>query len=99
MLKKVIKCSAAWCGPCKAYAPTFHSVMENEKYSSVEFVELDVDDVGEEYEEIMEKCKVRNIPTTLLLDENNELLFKFVGVASKHDLEQEIDNNLNDDIE
>ncbi|EGW02022.1 Sushi, von Willebrand factor type A, EGF and pentraxin domain-containing protein 1 [Cricetulus griseus] len=38
----VVDFSATWCGPCKMIKPFFHSLCE--KYSSVVFLEVDVDD-------------------------------------------------------
>ena len=38
----VVEFSATWCGPCKMIKPFFQSL--SEKYSSVVFLEIDVDD-------------------------------------------------------
>lgn len=94
MTSRVIKFSATWCGPCRAYAPIFHEVEKNEKYNSIKFEEVDVDTANDEYEELMAKYSIRNIPATLILDENDNLIKKIIGLVSKNDLETEIENNL-----
>lgn len=92
-MKKIIKISAEWCGPCKALAPIFHKVSEMEEFKNVEFKEYDVDD--EDGEEYVSKFSVRNIPTILILDENNELINKSVGALPENMLIKFLQENLN----
>ncbi len=86
MLNKVIKISATWCMPCHAYAKTFDAVKADERFKDIEFEELD----AEENEELCEKYGVRSIPTTIMLDENNEVLLSFSGNVSKGYLEGKV---------
>jgi len=87
MLNKVIKISATWCMPCHAYAKTFEAVKADERFKDIEFEELD----AEENEELCEKYGVRSIPTTIMLDENGEVLLSFSGNVSKQYLEDKIE--------
>lgn len=64
MAKTVIKFSADWCGPCRAYAPIFDKVKEEFK-DSVEFVEVNIDN---DSEKLSIKYKVDAVPTTVLLE-------------------------------
>ena len=42
-VKKIIKLSTTWCGPCRAFGNTFHRVSEMEKYKDIEFKEIDIE--------------------------------------------------------
>ncbi|KAL6035940.1 hypothetical protein STEG23_027762, partial [Scotinomys teguina] len=53
----VVDFSATWCGPCKMIKPFFHSL--SEKYSSVVFLEVDVDDC----QDVAAECEVKCMPT------------------------------------
>ena len=83
-LTKIIKFSAQWCAPCKVFATTFHKVKEMEDYKDIEFKEYDVEN-DEEGEELVEKFQVRSLPTTILLDENGEQLYKVMGNIPEKD--------------
>ena len=77
MIKKIVDAKASWCGPCRVFANTFKKVSEMEKYKDIEFKSIDIEeDEGELY---VEKYNIRSVPTILLLDENNELVYKLSG--------------------
>ena len=42
-VKKIIKLSTTWCGPCRAFGSTFHRVSEMEEYKDIEFKEIDIE--------------------------------------------------------
>lgn len=88
MIKKVIKMSASWCAPCKVYAKAFHEVEKEEKYKGIEFEDVDV----EENEDLALKYKVRAVPTTIVLGENDVVLASFSGNVPKKDLEKKLDS-------
>jgi thioredoxin 1 len=90
MVNKVLKMSASWCMPCKVYAKTFESVKNEKKYKDIIFEELDVDD----NEDLVIEYGVRGVPTTIVLDENGEVLSKFNGNISKAELEEKLDEVL-----
>ena len=83
MISKIIKISAAWCAPCRAFAPIFDKVSEMEDYKSIKFEKIDPDDSTTEEQNLMLKYNVRNIPTTLYFDENDKLLDKTIGSLSE----------------
>lgn len=95
MLKKIIKVSALWCGPCKTFSPIFEKVSQMEKYKDIEFVKIDTDDTNEEGEEIIAKFDIRSIPTVLFLDENDNLLKKTIGLISEKNFIEIIDDTAN----
>ena len=53
-----------------------------EDFKDVEFYDLDIDD--RENEEIVRNYQIRNVPTVLCLDENNEIVRKIVGAVPEH---------------
>lgn len=93
MLKKVVKYSAKWCAPCKTYAPIFDKISEEFK-NDLEFEKIDVDDATSEQTNFMNEHNVRSIPTTLLLNESNNLIKKIIGSVSENDLKQIIEEEL-----
>lgn len=87
-LKKIVKLSAAWCAPCKAYASVFDEVSNKEENKDIKFVSYDV-----EGNELAEKYHVRNIPTSLFFDENNELIYKLSGSVNSNILQDLINKH------
>ena len=65
MTTNVYYFTASWCGPCKSIYPEIESL--NNKYESVNFYKIDVDD--EENEDLCSKYNVTSIPTFLFFKE------------------------------
>jgi thioredoxin 1 len=61
-MKTVIKYEAGWCGPCKAYSPTFNRVAS--EISGVLFQSVDVDSG----DPIIVEHGIRNVPTTVVVE-------------------------------
>lgn len=91
-IKNVIYCSASWCQPCKTLKPIMDEIMSEERFNDVNYKKIDIEN-DEEAEEVVEAFKIRNVPTVLFLDENNELLFKFVGAMPKQSILTQIEEN------
>lgn len=58
----VIDFNATWCGPCRQFAPIFHSVAEK-MGDKVDFYSVDVD----KYPELAQYYRVQAIPTIVVL--------------------------------
>lgn len=84
MVKKIIKFSATWCAPCRFYAETFHKVSEREEFKDIEFKAMDIEE--DEAEELVNKFAIRNVPSTVILDENDEPIYKVIGNVKENDL-------------
>lgn len=64
---------AAWCGPCKSFAPIFEKTAE--KYPDIAFAKLNT----EEQQGIASHFQIRSIPTTMILKEQ-VVVFQEAGV-------------------
>lgn len=73
---KVMKFSAAWCGPCKALKPMFEEVKGG--FSNVVFEDVDVD----ENFELAGQYNIRSVPT-VVIEKNGVEVERFLGVQSK----------------
>ena len=79
---------AEWCGPCKMIAPILEQVAEEYK-DRLTLVKLDV----EENQNIAMQYAVRSIPT-LMLFKGGDVQIQHVGMLSKEQLGQLLEENL-----
>ena len=77
MLKKIIKYGASWCAPCRNFKDTFEKVQNIDEYKDITFESVDIEDDGRDIE--VEKYSIRSVPTVVMLDENDNLLYKVSG--------------------
>ncbi|SOJ54878.1 Putative thioredoxin 2 [Mycobacterium simulans] len=71
---------ASWCGPCKAFAPTFQA--SSEKHPDVVFAKVDT----EAEQELAAAAQIRSIPT-LMAFKKGKLLFNQAGALPPAALE------------
>lgn len=76
-MKRVLRFTASWCGPCKMLAKNLESINTN---IPVEVIDIDV------HNEVAIDYGVRGVPTLVMLDENTEVK-RLVGMQSLKDLE------------
>ena len=81
-MKKILKFQASWCGPCKMLSKTFSQIQ-----TEIEIEEVDVD----ANPEMTSQWRVRGVPTIVML-ENGAEVKRFVGVKSKEEIENWINN-------
>jgi thioredoxin 1 len=72
---------AAWCGPCRAFAPVFEKVAEANP--DVVFAKVNTD----EEQELSAAFNIRSIPT-LMIFRDQVLLFAQPGALPQHALEE-----------
>lgn len=75
--KEVIKFSASWCGPCKAYGPIFEKVSKNDDLKGIKFTAMDVE--SEEAAPLVEKYGIKGVPATMIVDEDREPIKQVLG--------------------
>ena len=93
MVKSVIKFGTQWCGPCRAFASTFKRVSEMDEYKGIEFKSIDIEN-DEDGELMVEKYQIRSVPTIVLLDENNDVIYKLMGNVPLKDFTEIINKTL-----
>ena len=71
---------ADWCGPCTTQDPILEDL--EAEYENVEFEKIDVD----EEQDIANEYQVRSLPT-LIVENEDGIVDRFVGVTQKEDLE------------
>ena len=63
-MKKVIRFTASWCGPCKMFAPVFDRVAS--QTPGIQFETIDVDSG----DKLVLEHGIRNVPTTVVVEAN-----------------------------
>jgi thioredoxin 1 len=84
----LVDIKANWCRPCAAISPIIDE-LSDEYRDRVVFGKLDADDNSE----TVSKLGVRNIPT-ILIYKDGEVVERTVGMVSKNQLKDLIDNHL-----
>jgi len=75
---------AAWCGPCRAFGPTYEKV--SEKYPNIVFAKVDTED----QQEVAQEFGIRSIPTLVAFREKIGI-FSQAGSVPEDVLEDLID--------
>lgn len=83
MAKEIIKFSAQWCGPCKAYAPVFDECIDDMISKGWDVRKIDVD--SEEGRELATKFGIRGVPATAVINGDDANIKS--GAISKSELE------------
>ena len=81
----VVVFSAAWCGPCKAFAPIFNEVAS--QMPNIGFFKVDI----ESCDEVTNRCGVRSVPSVCIF-KDGECKHSQVGAQGKEKLITLINN-------
>lgn len=73
---KIMKFGAPWCGPCRVQDKILNEMVD-EGYN-VEFINVD------EHEELADKFGVSNVPSIIILDDENNEVNRFIGLTQKN---------------
>lgn len=77
---KILKFYADWCKPCKI-------LDENLKRLEAEYTSINIDD----NEDLVDKYKIKSIPTLIKLDDDNNIISTEVGLLDINELKKWID--------
>jgi len=80
---------APWCGPCKILGPVIEELINDNKNKKVKIGKINVD----ENPAISEKYGVMGVPTMAFI-KNGQIVNKIVGLRSKAEIQDVIDNNI-----
>jgi thioredoxin 1 len=72
-MRKFIYFSAPWCGPCTLFGPIMDKIAERYPVEKINV---------QEKPEVAEQYGIKSVPTTLLVDDNNEVA-RHVGAANE----------------
>lgn len=82
---------APWCGPCRAFAPTFEAV--SEEYPDVVFAKINTEDE----QELGDAFNIRSIPTLMVFREQ-VVLFSQAGMLPKSALQEVVKTSVELDM-
>jgi thioredoxin 1 len=81
-MKRILRFTASWCQPCKALAKTLEDINTN---IQIEVIDIDVhSDIAMDY-------GIRSVPTLVMKEGNNEIK-RMVGLKTKQDLTEWIND-------
>ena len=66
-----------------------------DEYKDIEFKSIDIEN-DEDGELMVEKYQIRSVPTIVLLDENNDVIYKLMGNVPLKDFTEIINKALED---
>lgn len=85
---KILKFSASWCQPCRHMSNIIFDLPEEYRLL---FKEIDTD--SDEGEELASKYYIRNLPTLIVLDDNDKEIDRVSGTKNKDQLIDLINKN------
>jgi thiol-disulfide isomerase/thioredoxin len=65
--------------------PIFEKVKERNEFAKIEFVSYDIEE-DEDGIELVEKYNIKNIPTIVIVDGNNNPMKKIIGLVQEDEL-------------
>ena len=80
-MAQILYFTAAWCGPCKMFRPTFEGTLA-EIGKSAQIVDVD------QNKALAAQMMVSSVPTVILADDSGQTLKRHTGVMSKPQLKQ-----------
>ena len=77
-MKKILRFTASWCGPCKALALNLEAASVD---IPIEVVDIDV------FEDIAGEYKIRSVPTLVMLEDDQEIK-RMTGVKTVNQIQE-----------
>lgn len=82
MIKKIINFTSENCTPCIQFQPTFENV--SKQFENIEFLTINIED--ENSEDIIDKYLIKRVPSIIILDDKENLIYKILGKISENEL-------------
>ena len=82
---KIIKFGAPWCSPCRSMSPVVNYVLSDDKYSDVEFIDIDIDE--EAGQKAAQEFGIRSIPAFVLVSDG-KVVDTLIGSASENEFRE-----------
>lgn len=92
-VKKIILLQLKECEPCEEFKTKFEQVANLDKYNEISFETYGIE--NDEGSKLLEEYQVHGIPTTILLDANDEVIEKIIGNIEKEEFIEIINDCLN----
>lgn len=80
---KILKFFTTYCSQCKQQTKLL------EGFTEAEVISVDCD----ENEDLVDKYEVRGLPTLILVDDNDKVISRFVGITKPEVIKDAINNN------
>lgn len=84
MVRRLLKFSANWCGPCKSLSSVLSENKQVLDDANIQLEEIDVD----KNIQMAQDCGVRAIPHLVLLDDKNKILNTYTGLINVEELKK-----------
>lgn len=92
-ISKIINFTSTTCTPCTQFKPIFENA--SKQFEDIEFETINIED--ESSEKFMEKYQIKRIPSVIILDDYNHLIYKILGKISENDFIEIITDVLNEE--
>lgn len=79
---KLLIFSAPWCGQCRAYHPIAEKFIK--EHSEIEITDINAEDDTD----AVDKYNVRNLPTTIVIDDSGNEVGRESGILNKEQLKK-----------
>lgn len=86
---KILKFGAIWCTECLVMRPMWDAIEKQFPNLVTEYYDAD------EHPEVLEKYKIKDIPSFIFLDNDSKVVDTLKGAQNKEDLINKVDKFLN----
>lgn len=85
MKLKLLKFGASWCNPCKMQKAELGN-----NPIGIDIQEIDIDSTAPEDMELIQRYKIMSIPNMIIINNNDEVMARFIGYTSSNKVKEAI---------